>query len=191
MIGKEKSIKTIHKRAQVLEGAYFLERDKNLVERHRQMKEMAETREALAAVSGIKNEVILNRLVELNVKPEIVAALATIPLIEIAWADGKLDSEEKKAVLSHVSEQGIKAGSLEYDIIESWLTNRPDRKLLSAWQAYIKGLCEELSEDERKILKDELLRCTRAIAEASGGFLGLGKISFGEQKMLKKLEDSF
>ena len=188
MIGKGRSI---NQAARILEGTYFLEQDKILIDRLRALKKMAETKEALAEVSGIKNDAILTRLVELDVKPEIVVALSTIPLIEVAWADGKLELEEKVAVLAHANAQGIKPGSIEFDVIDRWLTHRPDKKLLTAWQSYIKGLCENMSESEREVLKEELLHHTRTTAAAAGGFLGLGRISSREQKMLDKLEASF
>jgi len=174
-----------------LEEAFFLEQDKILIERQRAMKKMAETKEALAAASGISNDVVLTRLVELDVRPEVVAALATVPLVEVAWADGKIDPEERAVVLRHANAQGISPGSLEHDLLEAWLTHRPEPKLFEAWQAYIKGLCERLSADERELLKQELLHSARETAEAAGGILGLGRVSGEEREMLERLAASF
>jgi hypothetical protein len=63
--------------------------------------------------------------------------------------------------------------------------------LLNAWQHYVQGLCERISPQERDALKQELLRDAREAAEASGGFLGMGKISSQEKQVLAKLESSF
>ena len=54
--------------------AFFREQDRQLVEQKVELRRLGETKEALAAVSGIKNDDILQRLVELKVRPEIVAA---------------------------------------------------------------------------------------------------------------------
>jgi hypothetical protein len=174
-----------------LEDAFFLEEDRVLRERFRAMRELAETKEAISSVSGITNDVILTKLVELNVKPETVAALAAVPLVEVAWADGKIDPDEREVVLKHANNLGIAPGSVEHELLERWLTHRPDPKLLTAWQTCLKGLCETLNPEERVILREELLHATRATAEAAGGFLGLGKISSAEKRVLESLTASF
>lgn len=178
-------------RARHLEEAFFLEQDKILIERLRAMKKMAESKEALAAVSTITNDAVLARLVELDIKPEIVAALAAVPLVEVAWADGKIDPAERETVLAHAAGQGIAPGSIEYALLERWLEQRPAPQLIEAWAAYIEGLCERLSAEERRLLREELLRSTRSTAAASGGWLGLGRISAREQAVLDRLAGSF
>ena len=191
MARKTRTTESFDRKSRLLEEAFFLEQDRILIERLRTMKKMEETKESLAAVSGIANDMILLRLVELGIKPEIVAALATIPLIEVAWADGKIDEEERRAVLAHANAKGIRPGSMEHDLLEQWLCHRPEPKLMEAWQAYIKGLCEKLSSEEKTLLRDELLHSTKATAEASGGFLGIGRISKREQEVLDELAASF
>jgi hypothetical protein len=83
-----RSTQSFDRAARLLEDAFFLEEDRVLRERLRAMQNLAESKEALSSVSGITNDVILTKLVELNVKPETVAALAAVPLVEVAWADG-------------------------------------------------------------------------------------------------------
>ena len=177
--------------ARALEESFFLEQDKALIERLRAMKQMAKDKEALSQVSGIKNDAILARLVQLEVKPEIVAALATVPLVEVAWADGRIDDEERKAVLEHADGRGIRAGSIERELLERWLTRRPEPSLLEAWRTYVQGLCEGLTAEERTQLREQLLHATKVTAQASGGFLGVGKISAAEQRVLDQLAASF
>jgi hypothetical protein len=177
--------------ARALEESFFLEQDRVLIEKLRAMKKMAETKEALAAASGITSDAVLTKLVELDVKPEIVAALAAVPLVEVAWADGRIDAEERAEVLSHADARGIRAGGTERELLEAWLTHRPEPKLLEAWRTYVRGLCEQLGSEERAQLKEQLLRATRATAQASGGFLGMGKISAAEQRVLDTLAGSF
>ncbi len=177
--------------ARALEDAFFLEQDRVLIEKLRAMKQMAETKDALAAASGITSDAVLSRLVELQVEPEILAALAAVPLVEVAWADGRVDDGERAAVLAHADAQGIRAGSMERELLERWLTHRPEPRLLEAWRTYVQGLCARLGPEERAELKEELLRRTRATAQATGGFLGMGRISAPEQRMLDALAASF
>ena len=175
----------------LLEDAFFFEQDRTLINRQTDLHKMAESKESLGTVSGITNDAILERLVNLNIRPETLAALALLPLIEVVWADGEVDDTERVMVLAHATSQGIVLGSSEYGVLERWLAHRPEASLLSAWQHYVHGLCECLSRSDRDTLKEELMLNARKAAEASGGFLGMGKISSMEEQVLAKLESSF
>jgi len=174
-----------------LEDAFFFEQNRTLIERRTELGKMAESKEVLGRVSGITNDAVLERLVNLKVRPETLAALALFPLIEVVWADGDVDEKERVMVLTHATSQGIAVGSGEYELLERWLAHRPEASLLDAWQHYVRGLCECLSRSERDSLKEELMQNVRKAAEASGGFLGLGKTSSQEEQVLAKLESSF
>jgi len=174
-----------------LEDAFFFAQDRTLVERGAELRKMTDSKEVLGTVSGITNDAILERLVNLSVRPETLAALALVPLIAVVWGDGEVDEKERTMVLAHARCQGIALGSVEYELLERWLTHRPEASLLRAWQHYVHGLCECLSPTERDALKEELMRNVRKAAEASGGFLGMGKISSQEEQVLAKLESTF
>ena len=179
-------------RRKSLEEEFFFKENKKLLEKLRQMKQMEESKEALSEASGITNDALLEKLLELGIHAETVAALAVVPLVEVAWADGHLDEKEKEAILAASDASGLATGGLEYELLESWLAHRPESKLLRAWEHYIQGLCEQLSEEERSSLKADLLGRVWAVAEASGGFLGLvSKVSKAEAEMLQQLEKTF
>jgi uncharacterized tellurite resistance protein B-like protein len=177
-----------------LEDEFFSQKDKKLVEKLQQLREMKETKESLSSISGIRNDAILQKLVELNVRPEELTALCLVPLVEVAWADGVVDDHERKAILSAAQKMGMKKGSLEFDLLKQWMTRKPDTDVLAAWVHYTRGLSEQLSEEERQLLKSEIMEHARSIADASGGILGLGignRISKGEEEVLKKVETAF
>ena len=175
-----------------LEEEFFHRESQRQLENLRQVRIMEQSREELSQASGIQNEVILDRLLELGITAQTVAALAVVPLVEVVWADGHLDEKEKQAFLQAAGQFGLSAGSVNYDLLESWLSKRPDRRLRQSWREYIQGLCEELKPEEREALKSDLLRRARDMAEASGGILGLGsKISKAEMDTLEELADAF
>ncbi len=174
-----------------LEDKFFIEQDRQLIARRAELRKMAETRDALASVSGIKDPEVLELLVKLNVRPETLAAMTAIPLVEVVWADGEVDAREKQVVREFADSHGLTPGSVGRELLERWLEHRPDPGLLAAWQRYIEALCARLSAEQCQQLKDEILRNVRAAAEASGGFLGIGKVSDQEKAVLDKLESSF
>jgi hypothetical protein len=182
----------LHKRRASLEEAFYLEEDRKLIDKYRQLQKMEENKRNLAQVSGIKNEAVLKRLVELNVRAETLASLAIVPLVEVAWADGDVDEAEKQAVLKAAGKIGFKKGTVDHSLLGQWLTHKPKIELLVAWENFVKGLCEALPKSERDSLRDELLAHAREVASTSGGFLGLtSKISDEEEKVLKRLSAAF
>ena len=174
-----------------LEDAFFLKQDKILLEELKALESLKESKKNLADISGIKDEVILEKLVKLNVRPETLASLAVIPLVEVAWADGKVEDKERQAVLKAAQCAGFAKDGIDYVLLESWLSHKPEATLLKSWTHYIEGLCKQLTEPEKDSLKAELIGHAKQVADASGGILGLATISKAEQNMITKLEKAF
>lgn len=187
----ERTIDPVELGRRRIEDAFFIANDKHLIEKQRALKKMRETKASLAAVSGIHNEAVLEKLIELDIRPETLASLAVIPLIEVAWADGSVSKKEETAVLAAAASIGIKKGGVEYGLLEEWLKHKPPRKMMSAWIHYIQGLGERLTKQEKSALKAELLGAARAIAESSGGLLGVGAMSKEEKDVIREMEKAF
>ena len=143
-----------------------------------------------ASASGITNEKIIDRLIELGIRPEIVSALAIVPLVEVAWADGSLDAKERQAVLERAEKSGIAAGTADHDLLRSWLEKKPEPRLLVAWTEMVRGLSERMPPQELAALKAGLMERAKAVARASGGFLGVGAVSSAEQDSIDRLESA-
>ncbi|MEW6750719.1 MAG: hypothetical protein AB1505_07045 [Candidatus Latescibacterota bacterium] len=181
-----------HSDGQRLEDAFFLRNDARLIEQRRKLEKLARTQAALAEVSGIRNPQVLARLVELQVTPDLLATLAVVPLVEVAWADGQVHERERAAALAGAEGTGVARGSVNHVLLEEWLQQRPTPELLEAWNHYVAGLCESLTAAEREALREDLLARARRVAEAAGGFLGLGaKVSEQEQAVLDSMAAAF
>jgi hypothetical protein len=178
-------------RIRTLEDEFFRKEDQRALARLRDISERAATREALIRVSGIKNEATIERLVALGIRPEVVGALAIIPLVEVAWADGSLDPRERDAVLARAATAGITPGTTEHDLLKSWLERQPEPSLLTAWTHMVEGLSEQMTGAQMEEFRRGLLDRARAVARASGGFLGVGAVSAAEQDMIDRLGSAF
>jgi hypothetical protein len=183
----------MQERGRALEEAFFKKQHEEQLGKLRKEQERAEAREALAAASGISDDPdLLDRLVTLGIHAETLAALTLIPLVEVAWADGKMEARERDAILRGAESSGIQPGSPSYGLLEIWTHDRPAPELLDTWKTYIGALVEELSADQKWHLEEKIIGRARAVAEAAGGFLGLGsKISVEEEAMLAELERAF
>ena len=174
-----------------LEDEFFRKEDQRAMQQLRELREKAASREALTKVSGIKNEAILDKLIQLGIGAEVLAALALAPLVEVAWADGSLDERERREILGRAEKSGIAPGSPGHAILQSWLERKPEPKLLTAWIHMVEGLCEHMTPEQVGALRAGLIERAQAIASASGGVLGIGKVSAAEADMIQRLESAF
>lgn len=183
----------MQERGRALEEAFFQKQHEQQLARLRLQQEQEEAREALAAASGIHDDPeLLDRLAGLGIRAETLAALTLIPLVEVAWADGKMEAREREAILRGAESSGIAPGSPSHGLLEIWTQDRPAPELLASWERYIAALSAELSADQKWHLEERIVGRARAVAEAAGGFLGLGsKVSAEEEAMLSRLEKAF
>jgi hypothetical protein len=146
----------------------------------------------LKKLTGIQDEGVIDTLVTLHVDRDTLAAFALYPLVEVAWADGKVDEAERQAFLQAAAEHGLAADSPGHQALREFLKTTPHEQARKAWFAWATELKGRLSPAERATLRDGLVKRARAVAEASGGLLGLGRrISAGEQRVLDKIEAAF
>jgi hypothetical protein len=179
----------LRERGKSLEDEFFRREDKRLLARLQELRTAELNREALAKASGITKPELLDRLLQLGIQAQTVAALSIVPLVEVAWADGALDAKERRTVLEHAVAAGITSGSAAYVLLEAWLEHRPNRQLHEAWKQLVLAIRDEIGPDEAARLKTEILGRARGVARASGGMLGIGsKVSSAEAEVLTELE---
>jgi len=142
----------------------------------------------LSLASGITDRAVLRLLADLEVSSSVVAALALVPLVEVAWADGELAPEERASVLRASEEQGIRPGTRAHGLLASWLEHRPSQELFAAWEAYIEAVLEPLAEEECDRLCRDLVGRAREVARAAGHGGGPGSISTEEERALERVE---
>ena len=146
----------------------------------------------VAAASGITDDAVLERLAALDLGGDTLVALSLVPLVMVAWADGSIDDKERGAVLAGAAEAGLGGQDVGRQLLDQWLREPPPRDLLAAWTDYIRAISATLDEDAKRALKAELLGRARKVAEATGGFLGVGRrVSASEEAVLERLERAF
>jgi hypothetical protein len=178
-------------RRMALEEAFFRrENEKQLADLRAELT-AKKSKEELRTASGITDEAALDRLVALGVSGQTLAALSLVPLIHVAWADGKMDEREREAVLVAATGKGIESGSATYKLLDGWLRQKPDAFLFDAWRAYIKELSSSLVPGQRGLLKSQILAFAQTIAESAGGFLGMKSVSAAEKTALEQIEAAF
>ncbi|HLM61588.1 MAG TPA: hypothetical protein VK308_12355, partial [Pyrinomonadaceae bacterium] len=131
------------------------------------------------------DETIAERVGEPSQRLEL---LLLFPLIEVAWADGRISRRESDAILQVAGAYGLTRNEADYCELLDRLTTRPlPRAVERLWQDF-RRLFENLPEFERENIAFCLDVQTRFVAEQSSdnlvSFLRGERISASEQEAL-------
>lgn len=176
-------------RGKALEEIFFAKQSENLRKALKEKEEVKNKKDALSAASGITDDAVLDQLVALDIRSDTLVALSLVPLVEVAWADGTMDDNERSAILSAAENSGI--GGESAALLDGWLVTQPSSEVLSAWKDYVAALTSTMDAAARDELEKELLSRARTVAESAGGILGFGTISSEEEEKLKELAGAF
>ena len=104
-----------------------------------------------------------------------VQASSGLPLVHVAWADGRIQPAERKVILGVAEQRGLLANGGRATL-ELWLSTPPssdqlhkDLRCLNALSRARGGLADEFDQDTLQLL---LAQC-QDVADAAGGLLGL------------------
>ena len=86
---------SFERRRQALEEEFFKKQNQALLEKLRNQLEATQPKAVLRKITGIDDEKVLDTLVALHVNHETLAAFALYPLVEVAWADGRVEDRER------------------------------------------------------------------------------------------------
>ncbi len=114
-------------------------------------------------------------LAELKIPREAYRVVTLLPLVYVAWADGKIQQEERKLILQIAAERGmLESGGRE--ILERWLTIAPSPTELKTNLTILNELSRGRGEMADSFDADGLqllLAWCQDVADAAGGMLGL------------------
>ena len=94
-------------REQAMEDEFFHRVDEKLRKKLRESIERDKSKERIAEATGFQNPELLDHLVEAGFESTTLAALALIPPIFVAWADGEVTAKERQAVMSEALRRGV------------------------------------------------------------------------------------
>jgi tellurite resistance protein len=169
------------------EEEYFRRQEEQLIEKFRQRRAAEETRRGMAESTGVLDQQALRDLETLGYAPDTVMLLFLMPLVEVAWADGGISDRERALIIEAARTRGIEAGSAADQQLASWLEVAPSAEFYQKTLRVIGAILQGRSPQEREADRRDLLSYTLAVASASGGILGLGKVSNDEKQVLARL----
>jgi hypothetical protein len=167
------------------EEDYFQKKDRELIEKMRQQAKLEQQTRELGDQVGVTDPAIIGELAELGFTPETVKLLPLIPVIEMAWAEGGVSGAERKLVVDLARTRGVAPGSEADRQLSEWLGKRPGEAVFRRAARLINALMA--SGGSVNATPDDVLKYAEAIADASGGILGIGRVSAEERATLARL----
>jgi hypothetical protein len=179
-------------REKAMEANYFRDQDARLLEKLRQGAKLDEIAEVLRDKLQIDNPELHARARAAGITPETVAAFFLAPLVQVAWAEGKVSTRERTVVLRLATERDVAEGSAAYKQLEEWLDARPSDELFDTAVEVLMFGFAVLPFNEREERIKRVVDACREVAAASGSELahqlGLGTgVSRTEAQMLDEI----
>jgi hypothetical protein len=182
---------TLEDRGRALENQFYEKENQEKLTAMKHKLNSQQSKEELRKASGMTDDAVLDKLVALGLKANTIAALSLVPLIQVAWADGSIQDNERTAILQGAHGKGLEQGSDGYELLQTWLAKKPDDELFVAWESYIKALAAQLNDEQNRLLKNQIVGFAKMVAASAGGILGFAKVSKDEEKVLHRIEAAF
>lgn len=178
---------TFAKRGHSLEDEYFRKKDRELIEKIREAAATERARKDLGRKAGLDDPQLIQELEDLGFTPDTVGLLPLVPIVQMAWAEGGITKAERDLILSLARKRGIEAGSAADRQLTEWITNRPADDVFARAKRLVRAMLDSSSAQTGDLDADDLVKYCEEIASASGGILGIGRISAEERALLSSI----
>jgi hypothetical protein len=176
---------TDHIRAR--EEEHFRKKDRELIEKLRQADAAAKARQALEQEAGVHDPEVLRELEQLGFTPGTLPLLPLIPVLQVAWANQGISAAERTLVLNLARARGISAGGAADGLLNQWLERPPSNDTFHKANRLIAAIVDSPLTGPLHVSGKELVEQCDAIAHASGGIFGIGRVSAEERAALEEI----
>jgi hypothetical protein len=177
----------LDERRRASEDDYFRKRDRELIEKMRQAAATERDRSELSAKTGLDDPALLGELQDLGFTLETLPVLPLVPIVQMAWAEGGITPAERTLLIKVARERGIAEGSPADTLLAGWMARKPTNDVFEKATRLIRAILESGAPDGPTMSADDLIKYCERIATASGGILGIGRISADERATLSEI----
>jgi len=144
----------------------------------------------LAAAQAKVAEAEAEAIRALGFDEETVKVLDLIPLVDVAWAEGEVSKGEADLIREVMRLRGLTPNDRGWQLIESFLVDAPSEVFFNRALELVRKIYDALPGDKKRRAREDLVNFCIEVADASGGFFGLGRVSNEERHELKKIIDA-
>ena len=169
------------------EDEYFWRRDQELIEKMRRGTVAEQANREMGTRVGLNDPDTIQELAALGFTIDTVDLLPLMPLIQMAWAEAGVSDAERQLIVTLARSRGIAEASAADRQLSTWLTTSPVAQVFTRSTRLIRAMLTSGAPAQAGLTPDELVNYCEAIAAASGGILGMRKISAEERVLLSQI----
>jgi hypothetical protein len=114
-------------------------------------------------------------------------ALPLLPLVSVAWADGRVQEAERAVIERLARDFGVDDDGML--LVNSWLAHRPTPEASENGRHLLVQLCRAGGMADESLL-DDVVQFAHEIARAAGGLFGFGSIDRSEADAIDALAEA-
>jgi hypothetical protein len=171
--------------ARTREDEYFWKKDQELIAKMRRAAAAEQARRDMGAKAGLSDPELIRELELLGFTADTVGLIPLVPLVQMAWTEGGVSDAERRLIVQLARSRGIDEGSAADRQLSAWLASQPDPQVFASATRLIRAMLD--SPAPVGLTADDLVKYCESIAAASGGILGLNRISPDERTLLSKI----
>lgn len=157
--------------------------------RQRQLEALREQERSSIADQLNTTEQVADEAMELGFDADTARVLPLVPLIQVAWADGKVTGAQADKVKQKAVKFGVKPDTPAAEFLGLLLEERPTGVFFDRVNQVIRHIVDDDIEGD---IRSDVLAWSKAVAESSGGFFGLtNPISKNERRVLDEFAELF
>ena len=174
------------------EEEYFQREDvekKAKLRRERQLEALRQQERANIAEALNTTEEIAQEALDLGFDAETARVLPMVPLIQVAWADGKVTRAQAEKVEKKAEKFGVEPDTPAHEFLHMLLEEEPTGVFFDRVNQVIRNIVDDDIDGD---IRSNVIGWSKAVAEASGGFFGLtNPVSKNEKKVLDEFAELF
>ena len=115
--------------------------------------------------------------------------LPLVPLVQVAWVEGGVTAAEKELIVRLARSRGVTEGSAADRLLGEWMASRPHDLVFTRATRLIQAMLASggTATDAPPLSATDLVDYRERIAAASGGILGIGRVSAEERALLASI----
>lgn len=171
------------------EAEYFWKKDQELIEKMRRQAAADQARREMGAKAGVDDPELIAELQALGFTTDTVTLLPLVPLVQMAWVEGGVSNAERQLIVQLARSRGVVEGSAADRQLSAWLASRPAEQVFTRATRLIRAMLATPTA-QAGLTADDLVKYCESIAAASGGILGMKKVSAEERALLSTIAGS-
>jgi tellurite resistance protein len=169
------------------EDEFFRNLDRELFRKWPRRLEAERQLNELSAATGIVDREILLELQNLGYDPASATLLHIVPLVQVAWSDGMVNSQERQRISQIAGRWGLDDEDPGWLKLTAYLEDRPSDQFFRLTLRALRAWLETAPREEQERSRRELLADCTSVALVSGGLIGFGKMSQAERVAIDEI----